>query len=358
MIARGSLKHLLVLIGAAIACAASSAYAWGPTGHSEVGAIADRLLKDHPRAAAQVREILGDITLEQAGPWADCLRNVSGPPDFTYRHSDISGAPCAPFETAPLRLQMEDYVSRNWFNCPYDGPGGCHTQYHFSEVALQRQRYQDGVVGTNDHDIVHAIDAAIAVLLGRPAPAPFDFSRRDALMMLAHLVGDLHQPLHVGSVYLDEQGQMVDPDSSPAERARGERATLTNGGNSLVWTEGAQPKNLHSVWDVIAPNAYSLARARNLPATTGPLETWAASWATDSLSQARAAFAGLTFSAKQGNRWSLAFQNRARYDADRAAMQRLQIEKAGARLAQLLVAIWPDSPGPSPRSRRAPPGNP
>jgi hypothetical protein len=339
----GKLKRIFVVAAAALCCAAGSAFAWGPTGHSEVGAIADSLLKDHPHAAGQVRAILGDITLAQSGPWADCLRSVSGPPGFAYTHSDVYGAPCIPFETAALRPQMEDYVRRNWSNCASRAPGGCHTQYHFLDVALQRQRYEDGLVGTNDYDIVHAINAAIAVLRGQPAPAPFDFTRRDALMMLVHLVGDLHQPLHVGSIYLDSNGHVVDPDSSAAERARAHGATLTNGGNSLVWTQSGQQKNLHSAWDGVAPNDYSLDYARSFPATSGPLESWAGSWASDSLIQARGVFAGLRFSAQQGRRWPLAFDNQARYEADRRALQRLQIEKAGARLTQLLVAIWPDS---------------
>jgi hypothetical protein len=348
MIMRTSLKQLVIAAAIAAACAASAAFAWGATGHSEVGKIADDLLEDHPRAAAEVRAILGDVTLAQAGPWADCLRSVSGPapgcgaPPFTYAHSDQYGAPCVVFEGPELKRQMEDYVRRNWSNCASRAPGGCHTQYHFLDLALQRQHYEDGLVGTNDYDIVKAINAAIAVLRGGPSPAPFDFTRRDALMMLVHLVGDLHQPLHVGSIYLDEQGRVVDPDSSDAERARAHGPTLTNGGNSLIWTEGNQRMNLHSAWDGVTAGDYRLDYARTFAATTGPLETWAGSWATDTLIQARAAHAGLTFSAKANNRWPLSFANRPRYDADRAAMQRLQIEKAGARLAQLLVAIWPD----------------
>jgi hypothetical protein len=336
------LKRLLILAAAALAYAAGPAIAWGPTGHSEVGAIADELLKDHPKAQAEVRAILGDVTLAQAGPWADCLRSVGGPPGFAYTHSDIYGAPCVIFEGAELKGQMEDYVRRNWSNCAYRGSGGCHTQYHFLDVALQRPRYEDGLVGTNDYDIVKAMNAAIVVLRGGRSPAPFDFTRRDALMMLTHLIGDLHQPLHVGALFLDEAGRAVDPDSSPAERERAERATITNGGNSLVWTENGRQMNLHSAWDGVVRDDYSLAYARTVAATTGPLDSWTASWATDTLIQARGALAGLNFSAKQGRSWPLAFQNRTRYDADRAAMQRLQIEKAGARLAQVLVAIWPD----------------
>jgi S1/P1 Nuclease len=339
---RTGVKRFVVAAAIAAACAASAAWSWGATGHSEVGKIADDILADHPKAGAQVRAILGEVTLEQAGPWADCLRSVAGPPGFAYSHSDIYGAPCVVFEGPERKAEMESYVRRNWSNCASHAPGGCHTQYHFLDVALQRQRYEEGVVGTNDYDIVRAINAAIVVLRGGTAPAPFDFTRRDALMMLVHLVGDLHQPLHVGSVFLDEQGRVVDPDSSDAERHRAERATLTNGGNSLVWSENGRQLNLHSAWDGVAAGDYSLAYARSFPATTGPLETWAGSWATDTLIQARGVLSGLAFAAKSGNRWPMSFANRSRYDADRAAIQRLQIEKAGARLAQLLVAIWPD----------------
>lgn len=333
----------LAVITASLVLAGTAALAWGPTGHSEVGAIADELLKQHPHAAAQVRSILGDMPLAQVGPWADCIRSVSGPDGgFHYTHSPEFGAPCVGFETPELRAQMEDYVRRNWSNCSYRGRDGCHTQYHFLDIALQRPGYRDGVVGTRDYDIVHAINAAITVLRGGQSPAPFSFNRRDALVLLVHFVGDLHQPLHVGSIYLDENGNLVDPDSSPAERARAETVTITNGGNSLVWGSPQRQSKLHSVWDGVPAGDYSLDYARQVPPTTGPIETWAGTWASDSLVQAQSAFAGLSYSRQQSHRWTVTFANQTRYNADRAAMQRHQIEKAGARLAQLLVAIWPD----------------
>ena len=53
-------------------------------------------------------------------------------------------------------------------------------------------------VGTSSHDIVAALQSCIDVLQGRPASTPIDLrSREEALRLLAHLVGDLHQPLHV-----------------------------------------------------------------------------------------------------------------------------------------------------------------
>jgi len=50
------------------------------------------------------------------------------------------------------------------------------------------------------------------VLSGKPAPAPFSLlNEKEALLLLAHFVGDLHQPLHVGAIYLDAEAKPVDP---------------------------------------------------------------------------------------------------------------------------------------------------
>ena len=48
-------------------------------------------------------------------------------------------------------------------------------------------------------DIVHAIRRCVAIL---EAPtAPDNFSKRQAVRWLVHLIGDLHQPMHVTSGY-------------------------------------------------------------------------------------------------------------------------------------------------------------
>lgn len=123
------------------------ALAWGPEGHREVGLLADKLLKGHANAKAQVREILGSVTLGDAGSWADCIRSVSGPAGgFKYTHSDLYGGPCVVFETPERTGYMEDYVRRNWSNCSYTGSEGCHTQYHFVDLGLARSEYRLGLV--------------------------------------------------------------------------------------------------------------------------------------------------------------------------------------------------------------------
>jgi hypothetical protein len=338
-----TIGQLAAAAAAAWALLASSAYAWGPAGHRAVGSLADRMLKHHPNGAAQVRAILGSITLADAGPWADCVRSVSGPDGgFQYTHSEKYGAPCVTFEGKTLKGQMEDYVRRNWSNCSYDGTDGCHTQYHFVDLALQRSAYAPGLVGTYDYDVVHAINAAVAVLRGDPSPAPFDFTKRDALMLLVHFLGDIHQPLHVGALYLDKDGHQVDPDSSPFERGRAERVTSTFGGNSLTWFADGDSKNLHSTWDDVDIGDYSLADARKVPVTAGPPSAWATTWASESLDRSKDAFQGLGFGPRAGRYWPATFTDATGYQAARKKAQRRQIEKAGARLTQLLLVIWPD----------------
>jgi hypothetical protein len=363
------MRRLLVAIAAVAVLAGSGARAWGPVGHAQVGAIGDALLKGHPRAAAQVRVILGSVTLAQAGPWGDCIRSVTGPADgFRYQPLPQYRPPCVVFETPDMLASMIDYARNNWTNCSYTRNDGCHTQYHFADLALESAGYRFGDVGTTDYDIVHAMGAAVAVLrsdecggpgaaTARPAtPAPFNFTCRQALLILTHLVGDLHQPLHVGGVYLDPAGRQVDPNSSSAERAR-EHDTTTLGGNSLVWGDPANPDKLHSAWDggvtalpydqpcarrTLGPACLSLARARRVAPAAGPIAGWPELWANDSLLRARSVFAGLSFGPREGRRWPVVFADRAAYLRTMQTTQRQQIEKGGARLAQLLVAIWPD----------------
>jgi len=370
----------LLLAGATLS-SSSSLLAWHGRGHSDVGAIAGRLLArdHHGHALERVRAILGSVTLSQAGPWADCVRKVSGPSaGFHYTNTDVlkngSHTECYVFSHSTQRhRQMEQYVTRNWSNCPHSGRG-CHTQFHFADVALQRAGYAPGEVGVHNHDIVHGINAAVAVLRSEPCnrahpgtgvvplppPAPFHFTCRDALMMLVHLVGDLHQPLHVGSIYLDPAGNRVDPDGSAAARtladSDGRDTTSTHGGNSLHF---GSPE-LHGHWDETRADSYTDSELNAVTMTTPPSEEWAATWATESVGVARdIAFVGPRFAEappKLGpggtvlpvRNWIVSWpaapdpNRRDEYDARMARTQHHQIVLAGARLTQLLLSIWPD----------------
>jgi hypothetical protein len=226
----------------------TGASAWGYQGHEVVGSIADQLLLN-TNAAKEIRKILNDgrgtadLDLRKAGPWADCVKSVARNDNGTFQY--IVGpdhleyeVPCTSFNSPAERARMVDYVIRNWSTCVYkpDGPDkperGCHNTFHFDDVAIQRDSFERTDQGTNPHDLVAAIGAAIAVLTDHPVQSPFPFFIRDkkeALLLLAHFIGDLHQPLHVGSVYLDANGKLVDPDVAHAI----DPATETIGGNAI-----------------------------------------------------------------------------------------------------------------------------
>jgi hypothetical protein len=220
------------LAGAFLTLCSTSAFAWDAAGHQVAGAIADQLLGTN--AKQQVAQILG-YDLKTAGPWLDCVKSVAKQDDaghFSYQVDPQYEEPCKPFANEHPR--MEDYVKRNWFDCRYPAQGtdrGCHNTYHFDDVAVQRDRFDKNFQGTNDHDIVAAINAAIAVLRDRPAPPPFSIAdKKEALFLLAHLLGDLHQPLHVAAVYLDRNGTPVDPDANHTI----DPGTDTAGGNNIT----------------------------------------------------------------------------------------------------------------------------
>jgi hypothetical protein len=178
---------VLALICVALICLLypTAASAWGYKGHRVVGSIADQML--HDNAKAQVSQILSyedspdqgvAITLRIAGPWADCVKSVvqivDGQGHVTYSYEPSNPEfriPCTSFEKDhqhPIeQARMEDYVGRNFSQCSYAPRGkeeGCHNTYHFDDVAFQRDRFDRSYLGTNEHDLVAAITAAIAML--------------------------------------------------------------------------------------------------------------------------------------------------------------------------------------------------
>jgi hypothetical protein len=333
------------LLCAATLTTATPSWAFGPRGHQVVGALADQML--NAAAAAQVKKNLG-MTLRNASTWADCVKDVMpvAGVGLRYKADPKYHAACGAFETAPGIARMQSYVQRNWKTCSTDPRvSACHKKYHFADVAIQRDHYDRAFAGTSDHDIVSAINAAVAVLQGQPSPAPFSIrDQKEALLLLAHLLGDIHQPLHVGSVYLDSQNQPMDPGSAGTPIAK---ATDTVGGNDIE--DGST--NLHAEWDDVSsslnPLALApplLAEAKAVAATTGDLKGWPAAWASETVLTARTAFKGLSYThtgAQKPGDWVVKMADRPAYAAQRRSLQEQQVTRAGARLAALLNAIWP-----------------
>ena len=337
-------RFLRLVVAFAGALCASAAQAWGPDGHHTVGALAAQLIAG-TNAEAQAKALLGNLTLEQATVWADCAKGIDPSRDFAYTSAG-KYPECAVFETPAGESEMADFVRRNDTNCArVAGDESCHKQYHYTDEAIQRKRYRLGDVGTHDFDVVAAITATLRVLEGEAAPAPFDIKdKREALLLLSHYVGDVHQPLHVGAVYLDAQGGVVDPAQGTFDAA-----TSTQGGNAVVTIHVATNRrsdNFHSTWDSIPEALQSshidaawLALARKVPPSRGAIEGWAAEWADGTLTQARLAVKGLTFGPEAGGRWTVPLDGR--YDDAMAPIKKCQLTEAGARLAQALRTVWP-----------------
>lgn len=319
------------------------ALAWGPQGHRVTGALADQLLAGTP-TAKKVRQVLG-ANLQQAAAWADCARAVELKKGVWVYTLPGTHPDCRPFENPASEHALIDYVQRNASRCGgFASSAVCrHKGYHFVDLPIQHPHYDPASPGTAPSDLVQAIDAAIVVLQGGKSPAPFDIrGQREALRLLAHFIGDLHQPLHVGAIYLDDDGHPVDPADAADARAHG------NAGGNQITLENAK---LHALWDDVPDKtakavlaAPALAQARRVDKPTGPLAGWAALWAGESATVAAQAYAGLTIGAKHvglgGAEWPATASEPA-YRDERATAQQLQLVRGGARLAQVLRAIWP-----------------
>src|SRR4051812_23605641 len=107
------MRNIGLVIALCGAFGGAPALAWEHQGHELVGAIAQEML-DGTKAGAQVKQILGHVTLAQAAKWPDCVRSVA--PDFVY-HS--KGTECTAFETSGEQSRMEDYARRNWKVCEH-----------------------------------------------------------------------------------------------------------------------------------------------------------------------------------------------------------------------------------------------
>lgn len=335
----------------ALGALSGNALAWNAQGHQDVGAVADHLIAGS-HAEAWVRTLLDNKSLQTVSVWADCAKGVKSVDDVNFVYQDNPQyVECAPFSNPDDKQRFESYVRRNWKQCgTVHGSEYCHNQYHYTDVSNLRKHYEADYAGANTHDVVHSINAAIAVLRDRATDAPFSIAdKREALMLLTHYVGDIHQPLHVTAIYLNAKGEVVDPDKLGYKLGND-----TAGGNNIV--DGK--RLFHGEWDTPTPdlisngtpNAQLLQMAKAVVRTRGPVDGWSAAWASDSIKLAPQVFGGLRFVMRPGaegdvekspEKWDVAGIDAA-YQTRSDRLKLAQIAKAGARLAQLLKAIWPD----------------
>jgi hypothetical protein len=158
----------------AISCFSLSAFSWGSTGHRVTGYIAEKHLSKKAKLAIQ--RILGQQSLAMAANWMDEIRS-----DSSYNN-----------------------YSSEW---------------HW--VTIETDQSYDQSTKNAKGDVIMTIERIIAELKSKKFSGKEEIER---VKMLIHLIGDIHQPLHVG--FGDDRG-----------------------GNRVKVNWFDEETNLHSVWD-------------------------------------------------------------------------------------------------------------
>ena len=300
--------------------AAPRARAWGREGHEAIGTLAAELL--HPNTKLRVKKILGAEDLATASVWLDEVRSASR-------------------GTGPLAGDKEAIAFAHKF------PD--NSKWHFTNFPLGADAYSDGSRFASPDDAIHTIRASIAVLEGRSTR----FAPAQALRVLAHVVEDVHQPLHVGGGFFDLQDPAAPKLVTAPGSVNGKAEDL--GGNKVLVGRG-RFDNLHAYWDdalvehvAATGNSEKLAahlhHVVNLTAwkTPGDYHAWAELWATDSLHEAAQAYHGLVFTAAKMASGKSVESIDAELPKDYEAVQKLraqtQLAKAAVHLADLLNAL-------------------
>lgn len=353
------MNRLACAVALSAAFLSGEALAWGYDGHRAVGAIAEKLIKGSTAEKQVAALLLPGESLESITTWADTAKGGVGYP--------APSAEQAAFTAANPR----------------------HSEYHYTDVPFQKNEYQDGAVGTAEVDVVQTLKQAIAVLQGKTDPAsnPHGLSKRQALLLVAHMTGDIHQPLHVGAAYITKDGKFTVP--LRHEDIDGLNIYDARGGNNLLLdderlstlsaaaipadpapppppAEGTQKSTtrpFHVYWDSTVVN-YAMRRSStrtpeqfaqkvidgkpDIAKNTGDPVTWPYQWGNDALNAAKLAYTGVTpgkmtakVSKKGETYYVFSLDMAPDYPVPSSALARTQLIKGGYHLAQLLQAIWP-----------------
>ena len=231
---------------------------WGQTGHRVVGAVADNYLKRSTKKA--IKRLLNHESLAFASTYADIIKS-----DSRYR----------------------EFGPWHYLNMPLDS------------------NYEDSVKNP-EGDIVSGINIC-KQKISNPNSSYDD--KQFYLKMLIHLIGDLHQPLHIG---LEED----------------------RGGNDFKVQWYYEDTNMHSVWDTKMIESFGMSYSElavNLPHISKTELKQIQSGSTLEWIEETHKLTKIVYnSAEEGENL------RGRYSYKYFGMVRSQLQKAGIRLAKVL----------------------
>lgn len=317
-------------------------FAYGDRGHRLVGAIADQRLAQNDAVAKKLQKLLPNLTLEEAAILPDTIK------DFKCG-AKLTGD--------SVKRQLQAFVNANCVQRPR------HTDFHFTDVPVfKAELYEAGTVGRPNYDIVHVIPYCIKVLKGTiPETNNRKITKTIAIILLAHYLGDIHQPLHVGAEFFNKQGhafQPITPNGAFGDRGGNQLTLFTLQDNG----EFMEQSNLHFYWDNQtvekafghkSNETWAQELAANEPANwklNGDVRTWAVQIANDLLPTAREArrrlsYDGITLNkpkhlVNSGNARERNHGPSVQSYADwSAGVVKKEIQIGGWRLAALLEAV-------------------
>ena len=237
-------------------------FGWGATGHRVVGLIAERHLSK--KAKKEIEKILRDETLAEVSNHMDFIKS-----DATYRHM---------------------------------------SPWHYATIPDGKSYSEAGT--PEEGDVIVTIRRLISELKSK------NFTDEDelfALKNLVHMIGDIHQPLHVGN---------------------GE----DKGGNDIKLEYFWQDSNLHRVWDsqIIDGQKYSYTEYVDWidHPTEAQLSEWSSlevlDWANESKECRNQCYETIPDNKKLSYR----------YDFDNIELLNQRLLQAGIRLANVLNEIY------------------
>jgi len=350
---------LLLITLPAINC-----FGYGSPGHRMIGRVADKRLAG-TTTATKISTLLKGMTLARAATIPDEIKDLDQGGTFTL-----------PAEFATIETQLKKFWAANKPSTSHF----YHRNFHFTDVpVVGNEHYKPGVVGRSDVDIVHMINFCLGVLKGDIAETnPRKITKPVAIILLAHYVGDIHQPLHVGAQYFTAQGQIFEPgeNNEGFDDRGGNQLTLKLLNGTLQVNAGA----FHIYWDntpvanarvriskkiqaqthqPVDPNSDKVETflAQNEPANwklQTPVGDWAEAWVNDILPMAREAHERLTFdhitftpnskTIKGGDAIEKSPADGVAYKVWAAQSVEQEVQKAGWRLAALLSEALKNQP--------------
>lgn len=312
--------------------------------HDLITAAAEGLLS--PAARNAITQIISPFNLNFArfGGWADKIKRSNPPND----------------------IETQRFLQ--------DPANNSHRRWHFVNIPLDATGYgQAQELGlTRDDDVVQTIAKCVRVLRGESDR----FSPVNALRLLGHHVGDVHQPLHVGCGFIDSSGAVPTIVKDP-QRVVDENLPSDTGGNDIL-LPGSD--NMHSFWDGVLGGTIDIddltlasvnsvdgtaadereqvdrlrSLAANVPSVSGgaglastlPVERWAEEWADESLVAAREAYRNIVIVERRPNGFAVSWegfttsQGREPYSARCAPILLDRMSTSVRHLADLLNEIF------------------